>query len=345
MMFRWRLIAGLPIYLLALARRRWQRHEHWSRLGERGSLAGIRFVWWIYRAFGRGWCVLLMYPVIAYFWLTGGRARRASRDYLRRVEATARSRGIALPPGLNSFRHFMRFGEALLDRLAAWHGELTKTHKKVQPDDPHLHPIAPGRGGIMIGSHLGDLEAARAIADHQSGHIKIDALASTRNAERFYSALRAINPRSTINVFQVTDIGPETAMRLSQRIEAGEWLVIMGDRTPVTRPGQAVWAEFLGQPAPFPPGPFVLASVLECPVYTIVALAGPLGFEMHLELFAERLEIPRKGRAAALAAVVQRFARHLEQYCLQAPLQWYNFYDFWHLSDPPGTTERPVDRA
>jgi predicted LPLAT superfamily acyltransferase len=35
---------------------------------------------------------------------------------------------------------------------------------------------------------------------------------------------------------------------------------------------------------------------------------------------------------------VGEYACRLEHFCLRAPLQWFNFYDFWHLStvDPPG---------
>ncbi|GAM78139.1 glycosyl transferase [Vibrio ishigakensis] len=30
---------------------------------------------------------------------------------------------------------------------------------------------------------------------------------------------------------------------------------------------------------------------------------------------------------------MQRYAQRLEHYCFQAPLQWYNFFNFWILSN------------
>nr|MBF4405801.1 glycosyltransferase family 2 protein [Vibrio anguillarum] len=50
------------------------------------------------------------------------------------------------------------------------------------------------------------------------------------------------------------------------------------------------------------------------------------------EHFSDNIDLPRKERQAALAQVVQRYADRLEHYTLQAPLQWYNFFNFWTLS-------------
>ncbi|MCH7911414.1 MAG: hypothetical protein IIB38_17600 [Candidatus Hydrogenedentes bacterium] len=38
-------------------------------------------------------------------------------------------------------------------------------------------------------------------------------------------------------------------------------------------------------------------------------------------------------RAKAVRERVETFASRLEYYCTQAPLQWFNFYDFWADTD------------
>jgi len=88
-------------------------------------------------------------------------------------------------------------------------------------------------------------------------------------------------------------------------------------------------APFLGAPAPFPQGPYLLAHLLDCPVYLMFCLREGGKYRLHFEPFAERIALPRRGREAALAALAARYARRLEAYCLTAPEQWYNFYDFW----------------
>ncbi|PMU65292.1 acyltransferase, partial [Pseudomonas sp. GP01-A5] len=52
-------------------------------------------------------------------------------------------------------------------------------------------------------------------------------------------------------------------------------------------------------------------------------------YDLYFEAFSSSLEMPRKGREAAVHAVVQRFATRLAHYVRLAPLNWFNFYDLW----------------
>ena len=128
----------------------------------------------------------------------------------------------------------------------------------------------------------------------------------------------------------MSDFGPATAVQLKERIERGEILVIVGDRTPATDNGRFSRALFLGREARFPQGPMILAHLLECPVYLFFCLKRDGRYALHLERFAERVELPREEREAAIARYVAQYAARLESYCREAPLQWFNFYDFWH---------------
>ena len=73
--------------------------------------------------------------------------------------------------------------------------------------------------------------------------------------------------------------------------------MIVGDRTSVTREKRVIWADFLGAPAPFPLGPFVLSSVLGCPVYLMFGLKEQGRFRVHFEPFADGQ--PCHGRGAS----------------------------------------------
>src|SRR5262249_48127902 len=57
----------------------------WVSAAERGSILGMRFVVWCYRALGRRFCQLLILPVVLYFFATDRKGRRASLRYLRRL--------------------------------------------------------------------------------------------------------------------------------------------------------------------------------------------------------------------------------------------------------------------
>jgi predicted LPLAT superfamily acyltransferase len=105
--------------------------------------------------------------------------------------------------------------------------------------------------------------------------------------------------------------------------------VIVGDRTPPAENGRVSQVDFLGQSAPFAQGPWILASLLECPVYLFFCLRDKHDYRIHFEPFSERIVLPRSERQVRLQAYIQQYALRLEAYCLSAPYQWFNFFDFW----------------
>lgn len=104
---------------------------------------------------------------------------------------------------------------------------------------------------------------------------------------------------------------------------------MVGDRTSVAHAGRSISCEFLGHPAQFAEGPFILASLLDCPVYFLFCLKKAGRYEVYLEKVADKLELPRATRKEDLERVIRRYAALLEEQCLAFPYQWYNFFDFW----------------
>ena len=150
-------------------------------------------------------------------------------------------------------------------------------------------------------------------------------LVHTAHAQRFNRLLQRLDPLAAVELVQVTGMGPATAMMLAERVAAGGFVAIVGDRTPV-QGGRSVTADFLGHRAPFPIGAYVLAAALGCPVYTMACLHQGEGYRVAFEQFAERIVLPRGSRDAALAEQAQRFARWLELQVIQSPLDWFNFF-------------------
>lgn len=325
----------LPRIPQLLSRRRQQ--AHWAATPERRGQWGLRFMLWLYQRAGRLPFILLLWPVVAVYWLSGRAARSASQQWLTRVQAVAHQQQIALPRPLSSYRHFLRFGNSMLDKVASWRGDLQWGRDiDFAPDAEAVIRAAEGKGQLILASHLGDIEACRAMAKQVSGLV-INALVFTDNAQRFRAVLESIAPQAGVNLLPVSDIGPDTAILLQQKLDAGEWVAIVGDRTAVQRQRggerRVVWSEFMGQPAPFPQGPFVLAAALRCPVLLMFALRQQGKLRVHCEAFADPLPLPRNGRQQALQAAVDRYAARLQHHALLAPLDWFNFYDFWALPE------------
>jgi hypothetical protein len=88
--------------------------------------------------------------------------------------------------------------------------------------------------------------------------------------------------------------------------------------------------DFLGEPAPFPLGPWRLAAMLERPVFFMAGLyLGGNRYRIHFEPLADFTGVPRGERDAAIRTAMQRYAARLTHYCRIAPYNWFNFFDFW----------------
>lgn len=311
---------------------------HWARIEERGVYAGLSIMLWTHRLFGRRAFGLLLYPVIGYFFLAGRSTRRASLDFLRNVhDHTHASYGQSEMPGWrHAFQHFLSFGDALLDKLEAWSGRIGEDDIVYHNREIFDALRQSGRGGLLIASHLGNMEVCRALGEMSLG-LRLNVLVHTKHAANFNRLLQHVSPGSSVSLIQTTEVDPGTAIMLQDRIGRGEFVIIVGDRTPVTRSGRTSWVPFLGRPAPFPQGPYILASLLACPVQLLFCLKRDGRYHIIFEPFADGIRLPRQDRNSALEDWTHRYVRRLEHYCATDPYQWFNFFDFWRQAEtmPP----------
>jgi predicted LPLAT superfamily acyltransferase len=312
--------------------------RHWADQRERGTYWGLRILAAIYRRFGRQACMTMMVPVVAYFFATGREQRLASASYLRRLHAAGylpRMPGVA-----DQFRHFLSFGAASLDKVAAWSGNLPRSMVHGIEDGGFAAAKSAERGAVVLTAHLGNPEVIRAIANLDR-RWRVNVLVGTAHAERFNRLIARFAPTATMRLIQVTDLGVDEAMVLKEAVERGEWVVSVADRVPIGQSGRVSWLPFLGEPAPFPQGPFILAALLKAPVFTMFCLRDGKTYRVWFEKLADRLELPRGQRGERLQATMELFVARLEERLVRAPLQWYNFYDFWRPSGFAAPSAQP----
>lgn len=303
--------------------------QHWAQQRERGSLLLMRFTAWAARTFGRRLLSPLLHLIVLYFFLFGARARGAIREYQQRLAQHSGDASLSPSTG-RVFGQFMAFADAILDKLDVWAGRLDVS--SIELNDPHnlRAQLRSGRGQLLVGAHLGNLEVCRALAE-LGEKVRMNVLVHTRHAEQF-NQLLGESGASHLRLIQVSELDPAIMLQLSQRLDAGEWLAIAGDRIPL-HGGRNVEVDFLGAPAAFPQGPWLLAGLLQCPANLMFCLKEEGRYRVHLEPFAERIQWRRSDRAEVLKHWTQRYAQRLEHYCLRAPQQWFNFYPFWKAHD------------
>ncbi|GAB2179344.1 glycosyltransferase family 2 protein [Dongia sp. agr-C8] len=300
--------------------------RHWAWMMERGAFLGLLFCAAAYRLLGRTACLVALAPIVFYFYCTGSEQRRASRDFLRR--AFARS-GRARSPGFwDGYRHFFSFATRTLDTFIAWTGgagaEMVVRGEAAVLAEAEASP----HGAIFVISHQGSVDLARAVLDDETRK-RLTILVHTRHAQNYSRLLGRFRPEAVVDMMQVSELGPAAAIALREKVEGGSWIVIAGDRTPITGDRHVSMVPFLGQPAGFAQGPYVLAALLDCPVYALFCLRTGRRYRLDVHKLADRIVLPRGDRAGALQNHTAAFARLLEDYALRDPYQWYNFFDFW----------------
>ena len=307
-----------------------RRVRHWAQINECSFIAGIYLLFWIIRVFGRLPLRAALYPVVLWYMMTRPTARAASKDYLRRL-AESGGQVFFKPGAFSVFRHFACFAESLLEKMLLWSGLYQTDQVKFVGKELIMAQIAAQSGGLLICCHLGNLELGRFLSKQLPG-LKLTVLIHTKHAQRFNQLLAHLDPASQVDLMQVTELSPATAIVLARKLAQGEFVAIAGDRIPVSPNPRVALAEFFGATAPFPIGPYILASLFRCPVYLMFSTSHGPTAEIHFELFHQSIRLPRIGRDQALARLAAEYARRLEYFCRRAPLQWFNFYDFWSLS-------------
>jgi predicted LPLAT superfamily acyltransferase len=299
----------------------------WMSVAERGSVVGMRFVVWCYRLLGRRFCQLLILPVVLYCFITDRRGRRASLRYLHRLysrpggpEALGRR-----PTWWHSFLHYRECGLSILDRVGFWLGRDDDCTIALRGESQFTRLGEEGRGAIIVGAHLGSFDALRVLA--RRGQIVVNVVMFIQHARMINSIFHALDRNASVRMIQLDPTSINSVFAIKACIDRGEFVALLADRIGIGDDKRTGQVEFLGDPVVLPHGPFVLASLLKCAMIFMVALrVGDGRYEAFAERFAERVVVAGPEDLDALAG---DYARRLERYCLMAPYQWFNFYDYW----------------
>lgn len=294
----------------------------WKAQQELGSRRMIRLMAWVALSGGRAVARSLLFPICLYYLFRATAAKRALRIFYHR--ALGRS-----PGWKDLFHHYYCFASTILDRLYFLRGPFDQFEITMSGVDVLSLALAGGRGCLLLGSHLGSFEVVRAVGLARE-EINIKVLMDETNAPLMRSFFREVNPAVADNVLQVG--GVDTMLRVQECLEGGGIVGIMGDR--LTSHGQAVYCDFLGAPAPFPAGSIRLAHAVRAPVVMFFGLyRGTNRYHVHLELLSERIHLSTDRREDDIRQWTQRYADRLSHYSRQAADNWFNFYDFWQVSE------------
>lgn len=299
----------------------------WNHLKEKGGMFPLMLMLWFYRLGGRVLCRMVLYFVIMWYWIFSTTAKQASLQYLNQLHRFAgeQSPFPQAPTLLNSYTHFMQFGECILDKIEGWLGNIPEQKLSLHG---HEHFQAHyQKGAIILVSHFGNIELLRAIKSENPQ--KINVLVYQKHATKFNDFLKKINTNADVHLISVDELGIETAVLLQEKLDQGEWVILAADRVPV-QSQRVQRVSFLGEDADWPQGAWILASLLKVPLLAVFCYRHNQHFDVHIHLLAEKIELSRTNRLVTMQNFTRKYVEVLEQHCIRAPYQWFNFYHFWN---------------
>ena len=247
---------------------------------------------------------------LAPWWMPVERA--AVRNTLARVTGATDSRLEAL-----TVATFVDFAMCFSDLVSTNRQPMARLVSHVGTAEGAERVARLGRGFISPSAHVGNWElAGRLLAGRtaRTTHVVV--------AEEEARELEQWVRRGGGGVRFVTRSRPTVSLELVAALRRGEVVAVQADRALGTRGD--VLIPFFGKPAPFPLGPFLLASAVRVPVVPAFCLLG--ADYRYAVTVAEPFSVPRGGEAEAARAWVAM----LEGVVREHPTQWFNFFDIWN---------------
>jgi KDO2-lipid IV(A) lauroyltransferase len=257
-------------------------------------------------------------PLIAalLFALIGDR-RRAAIDNFEQVLG---DRGAARRAALRMFCEFAFCTSEAMEHYSSRPAPL-RVHR-VLPDVVEL-ALREGRGVVLVTGHLGSWDmGAKALLALGTPVNVVMAREANATSQAF---VRTTREQMGVRVV-FADESTFSSLGLVAALRRNEVVAIQLDR--VAGAGGLRMLPFLGAPAPFPSGPFVLARLAQAPVVPVfVPRIGRRHYEIH---FGERIDVPREARdPGILDRVMSAAVRQLEGAVRRNPTQWFQFAPFW----------------
>ena len=318
--------------------------DHWSRQKEQASgYWHLKLLLILFRLFPVIILRIIAFQVGFFYFLFSKKGRTESRRFLTRaapfIDNADKAKKCRSP--LGPLRHIVSFSLNLVEKIETWGGKYP--FKKIHFQDDNIGELIErlenGKGAFLITSHLGNAELLRGLVSFDktgvSRKVPVTAVIDMKVSKHFSRMLKELNLQSSLDIMGADEIGIHTAAIMEEKLTAGEIVTIAGDRTSVNDAKKSLMIPFFGKEAPFSPGIFYLAALLNVPVYFIFALRrGGLSLKSEYNMHVHKSDLSyantKKERLMRASELARSFVMLLESYCKQEPFQWYNFFDFWY---------------
>ena len=257
------------------------------------------------------WSVrLLLHPITFFFLLTAPKKRRVSHHYLSRVLTQK-------PKIWHIYKHFFWFSSVLLDKVYFLTQKQSLFNTSFSNREEVILSLKQNPAQFFISGHYGSLEALKAC--YSSQDYTINPVIKLDHNQTIINLFKRLNPEFYENMIPYN--GLETTFKIYETLKNGASVALLADRPIENAP--TVLVDFLGDKILLPEGIFEM--ILRFPFPANIFFSQYQGGNRY-HVYYIPMPIEKNDTAQTLA---QKFAHILEQQCLNAPYNWFNFYTYW----------------
>ncbi|MFT3932041.1 MAG: lipid A biosynthesis acyltransferase [Chitinophagaceae bacterium] len=213
-------------------------------------------------------------------------------------------------------------GQSIIDKIVVMSGIKNKFTWNFDGEE-HLRAItALQKGGLLISAHLGNWD----IAGHLLKRLetKINVVMYDGEHQKIKNYLEGVTGKRNMQVIVIKE-DLSHIYAISEALKNNELVCIHADR--FVEGNKTITCNFLGEPAKFPAGPFVLAATFKVPLSFVFAFKET---DLHYHLYASTIkQYGGMKRDEMMQQVLQDFVAEMEEKAKMYPEQWFNYYNFW----------------
>lgn len=283
----------------------------------RGTPLGYRIFVWVLKTFGvlSGY-FLLRFVALYYFFFSFKASRHIYLLYRQRL-------GYSWFASVTKiYRNYFLLGQGIIDKVVLNSGIKNNFTFEFDGEENLRQIAATGKGGILLSAHIGNWDVAGNLFNRLESRINI--VLYDGEHEQIKEYLEGVMGKRNMSIIVIKN-DLSHIYKISEALSNNELVCMHADR--FMKGNKTITAGFLGEPARFPMGPFLLASKFKVPVTYVFAVKES---NLHYHLFSSNIkDYTTVAKNEVMQQMLTEYVAEIEKKIKQYPEQWFNYYNFW----------------
>lgn len=284
----------------------------------------LLFLWYVYKIFKLSGLKFMLRLILPFIIVFSKSARVNSKKYRMILNNFQKSHNLKVAK-FSSYSHISSYALSLAEKFSVLCDDKTSLKFDVNKNEnwvEFLDVLNKKIGAFLICSHLGNVEVLSALPEVNKDYPKsyLHAFMETSHNNVFHKFITERMKDKSFELHSTETLNFDTIMKLYEDLQAGQLLMMAGDRVSAENPKMVVECEMLDRKIKLPKGVFKFAQTLHYPTFAVFLMREKKSYKLYLYKIDNNLSV---------SEMAKQYASVLEKLLLLYPNQWYNFYPYF----------------